>query len=199
MTWLINLIKVTEEPVDGNFTMSVGDEVADEVRSAVLAIIARPVFEREEQTKRLFEMAVAAEQQAEEAIAEVRHEDWTEAAGPIEPQKPAKRATGRPRAKRGARRAWDVTRSDLLNIMVKARRPLTTADLSESVNARRVERGALRISTSTVRSTLIMLEREGQTKRQNEPGRGGQHAVWELASFTCTLDQDEGVIAGSAS
>jgi len=199
MTWTLALYQDTTDghQAVGSMALNIQDEEVPEYRDAILRILARPVFEREEQTKRLFEMAMERDQAAEAAIEAARHEDWTE-----EP----KADTKPHRAKRGAFRAWDVTRDDLLNIMrhVHERHGagLDAKALTQSVNARRVERGELPISVSSVRSTANLLVDQGRLVRTSAPsGRASHRLVWAWAEqeFACTVDQDRGVIAGSAS
>jgi hypothetical protein len=61
MTWMLHLTKVEDLPTEGNLSLTVGDEVAAEISDAVLRIVARPIFEREEQARRLFDLAMLSE------------------------------------------------------------------------------------------------------------------------------------------
>jgi hypothetical protein len=178
MTWSIYIAPDGATAEAGTLHATIEDEVAAEVRDAVLAIIARPVFERRDQAERLLAAATA--------------ESYVQPA-PAGPQE----TTPRPRARRAAMRVWDVTQSAVLDTLTRCEErgegALHVEALVASVNARRRERGEYPVSASTVREACRKLVLEGKARRSDRCPRPG---LRRRAYYTLSPCKPTVIVAG---
>jgi hypothetical protein len=190
MSWHFSMYKVEEAGAEGTLGAIVSDEEAVEIRDTLLSIIARPVFERQEQARK---MAAALE-------STIARERLT-IATPSAPLTPEPEAMG-PKFKGGYRKAarsFEPTKCDLLNILTHSAKRgvagLDTAALLASVNARRTERGELPVSRTLIHDVLADLYTGGKVERQEAPkGRAARRLLYSLAaSDETTVVAGEGV------